>query len=201
MNRIQAIIKTEDDQMVFDALYSELNDEEKDNTTITSSIAELSQQLTYLHKNNWDGIWIRIVTNFMLIARLEKCDLIVGNPPWVKWEHLPALYASKIKSECNIRHIFSADGQFGGTQLNICALISNVAATNWLKPKGILAFLMPDSIMSQNSYEGFRNFYIDYNQNKRLFIQFIDRWLKPLRPFQCDNKPITQDFFNSRFRS
>lgn len=201
MNQLQAIIKTDDAQVVYESLINEFSQKESSCQIIRDSIKKLSEQLTFLHKNNWDGIWIRIVTNFMLIARLKKCDLIVGNPPWVKWEHLPALYASKIKSECNIRHIFSTDGQFGGTQLNICALIANVAATNWLTSDGVLAFLMPDSIMSQNSYEGFRNFYVDYENNKRLYIQCIDRWLKPLRPFQCDKKTINQDFNTYYFAS
>lgn len=201
MSQLQAIIKTDDAQVVYDSLINEFTEKESGCQVIKESIKQLSEQLTFLHKNNWDGIWIRIVTNFMLIARLEKSDLIVGNPPWVKWEHLPALYASKIKAECNIRHIFSADGQFGGTQLNICALIANVAATNWLTQDGVLAFLMPDSIMSQNSYEGFRNFYVDYENGKRLFIQCIDRWLKPLRPFQCDKKSINQDFNTYYFAS
>ncbi len=201
MSQLQAIIKTDDAQVVYESLINEFAENESSCQVIRDSIKQLSEQLTYLHKNNWDGIWIRIVTNFMLIARLEKCDLIVGNPPWVKWEHLPALYASKIKAECNIRHIFSSDGQFGGTQLNICSLIANVAATNWLTDNGVLAFLMPDSIMSQNSYEGFRNFYVDYENNKRLYIQCIDRWLKPLRPFQCDKKSISQDFNTYYFAS
>ena len=154
----------------------------------------MAQKLVMLHSNHWDGIWIRIATNFMLIARLSNFDLIVGNPPWVKWEHLPTMYAKKIKELCDIKHIFSGAGQYGGTQLNICALISNVTATNWLSEKGMLIFLMPDSIMSQNSYEGFRNFYLDYSTKKRLYLQKIDRWRAPLRPFRSDNKVVTQDF-------
>ncbi len=130
----------------------------------------------------------------MLIARLQEFDLIVGNPPWVKWEHLPSQYAAKIKELCNIKHIFSTRGRFGGTQLNICALISNVAATNWLKDSGALAFLMPDSIMSQNSYEEFRYFYLDFENKERLYLQKIDKWEKPLRPFTCDEITVSQDF-------
>ena len=130
----------------------------------------------------------------MMIARLKKHDLIVGNPPWVKWEHLPAAYTRKIKDFCDIRHIFCNDGMYGGAQLNICALISNVAATNWLKENGVLAFLMPDSLMSQNSYEEFRNFYTNYAKKQRLFLQKMDRWCAPLRPFKVGNKSVTQDF-------
>ena len=132
---------------------------------------------------------------------IDSFDLIVGNPPWVKLEHLPANYANKIKELCDIKHIFSIDGQFGGTQLNLCALISYVTAANWLSKKGVLAFLMPDSIMSQNSYEGFRDFYIDYEKKERLYLQRIDKWEAPLRPFRCDDKPIKQDFNTYYFSS
>lgn len=159
-----------------------------------SSIFQLSENLVKLHKNKWDGIWIRITTNFMMIARLHKHDLIVGNPPWVKWEHLPAAYTRKIKQFCDIKHIFCNDGMYGGAQLNICALISNVSATNWLKKAGVLAFLMPDSLMSQNSYEEFRNFYTDYEKNERLYLQKLDRWCAPLRPFKVGKKSVSQDF-------
>ena len=195
MNQLQSCVKTDNVEILYNVIKSTLSTEERSSQELSSALKKLSTNLVNLHINDWDGIWIRITTNFMLIARLEDFDLIVGNPPWVKWEHLPAAYASRIKRLCEIKHIFSNDGgQYGGTQLNICALISNVAATNWLKTNGILAFLMPDSIMSQNSYEEFRNFYIDYESNVRLYLQKIDRWLPPLRPFWCDDKPITQDF-------
>ena len=195
MNQLQAYLNTEDSEILIAAIKKQLTEDELKSDTLIELITAFSDNLIQLHKNNWDGIWIRISTNFMLIARLSEFDIIVGNPPWVKWEHLPAAYASKIKDLCDIKHIFSNDGgQYGGTQLNICALISNVTATNWLKKSGILAFLMPDSIMSQNSYEEFRNFYLDYENNKRLYLQKIDKWESPLRPFRCDDKVITQDF-------
>ena len=195
MSQFQACVKTDDESILSNMILCKLSKEEQKSMVLKDAISDLSKKLIYLHKNNWDGIWVRISTNFMLIARLDEFDLITGNPPWVKWEHLPAVYASKIKTLCNIKHIFSNDGgQFGGTQLNICALISNVAATNWLKCNGILAFLMPDSIMSQNSYEEYRNFYLDYDKKTRLYLQGIDKWEAPLRPFRCDDKPVTQDF-------
>lgn len=194
MSQLQACVKTDDESILYTVLENKLSEEERKSKKIVFCLKRLSHNLIKLHKNKYDGIWIRILTNFMLIARLHSFDLIVGNPPWVKWEHLPAKYAARIKELCNIKHIFSADGQFGGTQLNICALISNVTASNWLKEDGLLSFLMPDSIMSQNSYEEFRNFYIDYKKNVRLYLQKIDKWEPPLRPFRCDDKPITQDF-------
>lgn len=194
MSDLQALVKAESATVLYSKIVEDFTEKEKGSKTLMSSILQLSEDLVKLHKNKWDGIWIRITTNFMMIARLHKHDLIVGNPPWVKWEHLPAAYTRKIKKFCDIRHIFCNDGMYGGAQLNICALISNVSATNWLKDNGVLAFLMPDSLMSQNSYEEFRNFYTDYNKNKRLYLQKLDRWCAPLRPFKVGKKSVTQDF-------
>ena len=175
MSSLQTAVKTNDDKILYEMIAGQLSETEKKSTELIKAIKSMAKDLVELHKKNWDGIWVRIATNFMLIARLQEFDLIVGNPPWVKWEHLPQQYSKKIKELCNIRHIFSTRGRFGGTQLNICALISNVAATNWLKDSGVLAFLMPDSIMSQNSYEEFRYFYLDYENDERLFLQKIDK--------------------------
>ncbi len=202
MSEMQAFVKAGEPRILYNVIYSKLNDAEKNCGKLQEKIESLCESLVYLHVNHWDGIWIRIATNFMLIARLGGMDMIVGNPPWVKWEHLPATYTQRIKSFCDIRHIFCNDGgMYGGAQLNICALISNVVATNWLKEDGVLAFLMPDSLMSQNSYEEFRNFYIDYIHGKRLYLQRIDRWMPPMRPFKCGSKSVTQDFNTYYFSS
>lgn len=194
MSQLQSCVKVESETLLFEIITDQFTEEEKSSKKLMQMVQEMADALVYLHKNKWDGIWIRIATNFMLIARLSDFDLIVGNPPWVKWEHLPATYANRIKELCDVKHIFSGAGQFGGTQLNICALIANVTATNWLNKDGLLAFLMPDSIMSQHSYEGFRKFYIDYEKNIRLYLQKIDRWLPPLRPFRTESNVVTQDF-------
>ena len=145
MSELQACVKTESSTILAEVILDRFTKEEKQSKQLLDSVSELAYALTDLHKNNWDGIWVRISTNFMLIARLNNFDLIIGNPPWVKWEHLPAVYANRIKELCDIKHIFSGAGQFGGTQLNICALISNVTATNWLSEQGVLTFLMPHS--------------------------------------------------------
>lgn len=202
MSEMQAFVRVENHEILYNVLYRKLDETERNCKKLQNKIKSLCESLVYLHKNHWDGIWIRIATNFMQIARLGDMDMIVGNPPWVKWEHLPAAYTQRIKSFCDIRHIFCNDGGiYGGAQLNICALISNVAATNWLKADGVLAFLMPDSLMSQNSYEEFRNFYTDYAHGKRLYLQCIDRWMPPMRPFKCGLKSVTQDFNTYYFSS
>ncbi len=195
ISRLQGFVHSARADVLYSAIMMGYNEEEKSNHGLKHYTRAMAESLIKLYESNWDGIWIRIISNFMQIARLSDFDMIVGNPPWVKWEHLPAAYAERIKKECDIRHIFCNDGgRFGGTQLNICALIANVTATNWLKKGGVQAFLMPDSIMAQNSYEEFRNFYLDYETRKRLYLQKVDKWTSPLRPFRYEDTAVTQDF-------
>ena len=195
MDDIQSMVNADSEDSIMTILTGKLTDRERQSLMLLSYLQAMVHSLIHLHQNNWDGIWVRIITNFMMVAQMRRADMIVGNPPWVKWEHLPAAYTRRIKEFCDVRHIFCNDGgMYGGAQLNICALISNVVATNWLTEEGVLAFLMPDSIMSQNSYEEFRNFYIDYAKHERMYLNRIDRWMAPLRPFKVGNKSVAQDF-------
>ncbi|MBI6078344.1 hypothetical protein [Clostridium perfringens] len=182
MSYIQALVKTGESEIVYNEFVDNINEYER-SSGVLKSLRELSDKLVELHINNWDGIWIRIVTNFMLVARIKNMDIIIGNPPWVKWEFLPQKYAEKIKSICIDRHLFSGQTYMGAISLNICALIANVTASTWLNNDGILAFLMPRTIMTQDSYSGFRNFYLDYKKEERLYLQSIDDWSKSGDPF------------------
>ena len=156
------------------------------NLNICALIANVSAQ-------NWlkkDGIWARILANYLSTANLGKFDIIVGNPPWVDWKSLPSGYRDRIKGLCISRHLFSGDRLTGGINLNICALIANVSAQNWLKKDGILGFLMPEPLVFQPSYEGFRDFYLD--DGSRLYFCKFSNWTKAGHPF----KPVTQKFLS-----
>lgn len=157
---------------------------------VKKSIQSLANQFVELERNEWNGIWARIVTNFLTTANLGRFDLIVGNPPWIDWKNLPAGYRERVKEICIERHLFSGDGITGGINLNICALISNVAAMSWLKKDGILGFLMPQTIIFQQTYEGFREFKLDETSNL-YFQQFFD-WTEAGHPFD----PVTHKFLS-----
>lgn len=104
------------------------------------------------------------------------------------WKSLPSGYRDRIKGLCISRQLFSGDRVTGGINLNICALISNVAAENWLSDNGVLGFLMPEPLLFQQSYEGFRNLFL--SNGDRLFFKKITNWTQAGNPF----KPVTQKF-------
>ncbi|SDM07964.1 Eco57I restriction-modification methylase domain-containing protein [Segatella bryantii] len=186
MTDIEVFIKTLDSNSIYERFLS-LCDKEDLTNKIKQNLNALAEQLVELEKKKWNGVWARIITNFLSTANLGKYDLVVGNPPWVDWKSLPSKYRDKIKSLCISRRLFSGDAFTGGINLNICALITNVAAQNWLNKNGIMALLMPEPLIFQQSYEGFRNLYID---DERLYIYKLVNWNAAGHPF----KPVTQKF-------
>lgn len=152
--------------------------------SIRKSIVTMTDGLIELEQNGWNGIWARILSNFLTTACLGRFSIVVGNPPWIDWKNLPEGYRNRIKDMCIERGLFSGAGRTGGINLNICALISYVAMTNWLSPAGRLAFLMPKELAYQASYEGWRRL-----GGKWKFIEFHD-WSKAGHPFD----PVKEDF-------
>ncbi|WP_334179398.1 N-6 DNA methylase [Pseudoxanthomonas sp.] len=180
MTRLEAYIDSENEAAVGRELRGIVSASDL-TTEVKQEIARLSKNLVDLQRNKWNGIWARIISNFLTTANLGRFDAIVGNPPWIDWKNLPQGYRERIKQLCIDRRLFSGDGITGGINLNVCALISNVAAQNWLKPTGTIGFLMPENLIFQQSYEGFRNFYLD--DDKRLFFQRFVDWNKAGKPF------------------
>ncbi|MEI4550343.1 Eco57I restriction-modification methylase domain-containing protein [Pseudoalteromonas spongiae] len=186
MTDIEYFIKSLDENGVYDTLLNLCHPSDR-TEEVQSTLLLLAKQFVELENQEWNGIWARIVTNFLTTANLGRFDLVVGNPPWIDWKNLPTNYRERVKSLCVERHLFSGDGITGGINLNICALISNVASENWLKHSGVLAFLMPQNIVFQQTYEGFRNFELS---DGRLFLQKLIDWEKAGHPF----KPVQYRF-------
>ena len=153
---------------------------------LVGSIHSLAEKLVDLEMRGWNGIWARIITNFLTIAAFDKFDVIIGNPPWVDWKNLPEGYREKIKALCIDKGLFSGDGRTGGINLNVCALIAYVCMTNWLKETGRLAFLMPRALAVQQSYQGWRRL---QSNPQRSFELFVD-WTDSGDPFE----PVKEDF-------
>lgn len=64
-------------------------------------------QVLALHKKKWNGIWFRIVRNFFWSATAGTFDVVVGNPPWVRWSRLPQTYRDRVKDTCEQYDIFA----------------------------------------------------------------------------------------------
>lgn len=137
-------------------------------------------QVLELHKKAWNGIWFRIVRNFFWSAVAGQFDLIVGNPPWVRWSNLPERYRERIKPTCEQYTIFSETPYHGGNELDISGMISYTVADKWLKPNASLVFVITQTHFQSPSSQGFRSFRI--NDEFNLVPESVDD-LKLLKPF------------------
>lgn len=197
MHDLQTGVKAENSHILFENMLDSIENSCKINDTIKCHLKNLCNQLIAMHTNNWDGIWIRILSNFMMVAKFYNIDIIVGNPPWVKWEFLPTNYANKIKGICIDHKLFSGQRYMGAISLNICALIANVTAGSWLSKDGVLAFLMPKTIMTQDSYSGFRNFYI--KNDKRMYLVEADDWSRGGNPFEVTTEKFMAYYYTRHY--
>lgn len=156
-------------------------------------LGALADQIIDLEKRQWNGIWARVIANFISTACVGPFTNIIGNPPWVDWKSLPSGYREKVKSLCVDKGLFSGAGRTGGINLNVCALIAHVAATNWLGKGGHMALLMPRELANQASYEGWRRAVGGANCS---LIELHD-WSDAGHPFD----PVKEDFMTYVFEA
>jgi len=138
------------------------------------------EQVLALHKKSWNGIWFRIVRNFFWSAVAGQFDVVVGNPPWVRWSNLPEMYRERIKPTCEQYAIFSETPFHGGNELDISGMLTYTVADKWLKQNGTLVFVITQTHFQSPSSQGFRSFKI--NEDSNLIPIEVDD-LKKLRPF------------------
>lgn len=152
-------------------------------------VLSLFDSLRELEVKNWDGIWCRIIKNRFASAVLKDFDIIVGNPPWLKWSALPPSYRETIKEFCQKYGLFSSDKYYGGIESDVSTMVLYSAAEKWLKSGGRLAMLITRSVFKTESAEGFRRFNLPDDENVRFKVQEVHDFTS-LRPFDdAVNKP------------
>jgi len=161
---------------------------------IKHQIKELIEKIVFYHKKSLNTIWLFIFMNYLKPFALSSFDRAVGNPPWVRWSVLPTHYKNQIKNTLREEGIFSSDTNVGGIDLNICALIAFKVLQNLIKIDGKLIFLMPEGILSNRSFEGFRKMNLGNSEKGD-----IVRIFKPTNPEKVflnknNEKSVTHPF-------
>lgn len=140
------------------------------------------QALIDLHRDRWDGIWCAILADRFAAGAIRRLSHIAGNPPWVKWSHLPPAYAEFIKPLCQAMRVFSEDRYVGGIESDISTVITFQAIMKWLAPGGKLGFFITATVFSNESSQGFRRFQDDDGTPIAAILQVED--FKALAPFE-----------------
>ncbi len=148
----------------------------------SQSLGFTIQTLVEMHHQGWDGIWCVILADRFAAGAIGKVSHLAGNPPWVKWSHLPPEYATFIKPQCLEMNVFSSARYVGGIESDISTIITFKAIRRWLAPQGRLAFFITATVFSNESSQGFRRF--EYNDGSPMATVLGVEDYKAIAPFE-----------------
>ncbi|WP_162891193.1 N-6 DNA methylase [Aeromicrobium sp. A1-2] len=113
-----------------------------------------------------------------------RVDLVVGNPPWVNWEYMPAEYRKKHSALWPALGIFGATGRvMGYSKEDISALFVAHAIHFRLAGDGSFGFVLPESLLkSASNHRDFRRF--ELGQLKEPFqVSLVEDFVEA-KPFE-----------------
>ena len=154
----------------------------------TETIQTTYHHLQKLHQEGKDGIWARLLKNLFAPLTIGQFDYIVGNPPWINWEHLPDGYRQSIKPVWERYGLFPHGGMdtiLGKGKKDISMLMTFTVMDGLLRAGGKLGFIITQSVFkTAGSGQGFRRFRIPQPNS-----QFV-----PLQVLHVDDMVALQPF-------
>jgi hypothetical protein len=154
----------------------------------TETLQTTYHHLQKLHDEGKDGIWARLLKNLFAPLTIGQFDYIVGNPPWINWEHLPDGYRQSIKPVWERYGLFPHGGMdtiLGKGKKDISMLMTFTVMDGLLRAGGKLGFIITQSVFkTAGSGQGFRQLRIPQPNN-----QFV-----PLKVLHVDDMAALQPF-------
>ncbi|PWU51802.1 restriction endonuclease [Micromonospora sp. S4605] len=137
-----------------------------------------------LHDEGRDHIWSYYLRNLARPVWLamddNRVDVLIGNPPWLAYRHMPPGMQAMFKKLSRDRGLWRGS-QFA-TQQDLSALFVARAVQQYLRDGGAFAFVLPNAVLDREHFEGFRSgWYKD--EVEPTAVAFTDSWdLRRLRP-------------------
>lgn len=131
-------------------------------TNAMELLGQVYSKITQLEKKGRDRIWARILANAFAPIFVGQFDCVVGNPPWINWEHLAKDYREATQGLWD-EYKLSAKAKGGRFELgkmkrDMSMLFTYVCADKYLKDNGALAFLITQTVWKSSGGDVFRRF-------------------------------------------
>ncbi len=158
-------------------------------TQARSKLITLFERMVELHRAGMNGLWARLLKNNFAPLTMGLFDYVVGNPPWVNWEHLPDNYRKSIAPLWGRYNLFSHkgfDAILGKSKDDISVLMTYVVIDKLLKDGGRLGFVITQSVFkTAGGGVGFRRFNIpkESGEDLPLRVLHVDD-MASLNPFE-----------------
>ena len=122
------------------------------------TLAQTAEQLQALKRQDRNHIWTYVFRNMVrplwLSSDSQRADVVVGNPPWVALRHLSPSMQNRLREACLRMNLWV--GGHLATQQDLCALFFARAAQFYLKPGGVIGFVLPYAALNRPAYAGLR---------------------------------------------
>ena len=156
-----------------------LSDSEK--KTLLKTYTDLLE----LQKEDRNHIWGYVARNLTrpiwLSSEKQKADVVVGNPPWLRFNAMNPDMQKKFKSECESTLLWdnkdqnkASNSKFRTSQ-DISTYFFIMSAHLYMKEKGTLAFVLPYGVMNGDHHTQFRKGQFDVSGSP-MSLKFEKAW-------------------------
>lgn len=147
-------------------------------------ISETFAVMCRLHDEDRNHIWNYYIRNLArpvwLAMQDNRVDIVVGNPPWLSYRHMPAEMQALFQQLSKERGLWH--GRQVATHQDLSGLFVARVIQQYLKDGGMFGFVMPNAALDRDYYDGFRaGYYADPVEPTA--VAFTKPWdLRRLRP-------------------
>lgn len=121
-------------------------------------VEETFRTMCRLHDEGRNHIWGYYVRNLarpMWLSReANRVDLLIGNPPWLAYRHMPDDMQEVFRTMSQRRNLWA--GNENATHQDLSALFVVRAAELYLRQGGRIAMVLPNAAVDREQYAGFR---------------------------------------------
>lgn len=163
------------------SLFNLLAIDDADDRDEISAAFQLLCELVDEGRNHIWSYYVRNLARPMWLSMAEnRVDVLIGNPPWLSYRHMPKDMQDRFKEMCKSRELWRGDEV--ATHQDLSGLFIARAVQQYLADDGTFAFVVPNPVLDRPYWSGFRaGDYPDPNEPVR--VEFTGSWdLRRLRP-------------------
>ncbi len=138
--------------------------------------------LLELQKEDRNHIWGHVASNLArpiwLSSERQKADIVLGNPPWLKFNSMNQDMQETLKKECFSLNLWEkkTEAKFRTSQ-DISTYFFIRSVDLYMREKGELAFVMPYGVMNGEHHSVFREGAFERASGRRIQIKFKNAWV------------------------
>lgn len=143
-------------------------------------LAETYGKLVKLNEEGRNHIWGYVARNLSrpiwLATEKQKAEVVVGNPPWVRYSALSKANQTRLKQEATTANVWV--GGKAATANDLSAYFFARAIDLYMKRDGKIAFVLPYAALSRDPYAKFRKG--DFHRGPTtVSVRFTAAWTFP----------------------